>query len=157
MNTANVLHACASIHIIGANVNATDLRGQTPLHVAVMEREDSHIKCLLDNKAEVNIPDWNGNTPLDLAIMQCESNAKTTTTCKRATNYVKALLCPCTNDAVDEKCIKALLEYECPSQEDKKIKGEIMEAMEKHTKYGKDVDNFIAEQIRKMSPFGYAL
>ena len=50
----------------GANVNAQDNKGYTPLHYAVM-KEPTFIKYLLKFKANVNAQDNEGYTPLDYA------------------------------------------------------------------------------------------
>jgi ankyrin repeat protein len=55
----------------GADVNAEDLMGQTPLHHAV-EYPDI-VRYLVDNGAAVNEDDVHGETPLHLAVRTPES------------------------------------------------------------------------------------
>ena len=52
----------------GAEINATNDAGQTPLHFAVTTREDSLVKFLLEQGAKVDAKDRQGRTPLDLAM-----------------------------------------------------------------------------------------
>ncbi len=63
----------------GADPNATDDKGQTPLHIAIVfERWEQGLKpdrialekimeCLLNNDASLHLMDKSGNTPLELA------------------------------------------------------------------------------------------
>ena len=52
----------------GANINATDIQGNTPLHLASLNRKDpSIIIFLIKNGAAVNATNIYGNTPLHLA------------------------------------------------------------------------------------------
>ena len=58
------------ISLIGANVHATDLKKQTPLHVAAEEGEEEVVELLLDNKADAGLVDYEGHTALDLAAKE---------------------------------------------------------------------------------------
>ena len=51
----------------GADVNARDKNGVTPLHIAVALGKDRAARALLQRKANANIRDNNGLTPLHLA------------------------------------------------------------------------------------------
>ena len=51
----------------GANVNVTDVSGNTPLHMAVKERNKTGVKFLLEQGADVNVANVWGYTPLHLA------------------------------------------------------------------------------------------
>jgi hypothetical protein len=51
----------------GANVNAQDHKGSTPLHEAALHGRDSTVGLLLNNGAHVNIQDNDGSTPLHCA------------------------------------------------------------------------------------------
>ena len=51
----------------GANVNATDGAGQTPLHIAALTGHSEAGRFLLGNGAEVNARDTKGRTPLAIA------------------------------------------------------------------------------------------
>jgi ankyrin repeat protein len=48
----------------GANVNARNRYGETPLHLAIMHSTKDMVELLLANRADVNAKDIFGNTPL---------------------------------------------------------------------------------------------
>jgi len=50
----------------GANVNAKNSKGRTPLHLAALRSKIEVIKFLVSNGADANIKDSDGNTPLDI-------------------------------------------------------------------------------------------
>jgi ankyrin repeat protein len=52
----------------GAEVNAKDKQGNTPLHLAVDTQQDDIVELLLKNGAEVDSINFQGNTPLHLAM-----------------------------------------------------------------------------------------
>jgi ankyrin repeat protein len=52
----------------GADVNAVNDAGQTPLHLAVVARDDSFIRFLAERGARLDIKDKQGRTPLDVAL-----------------------------------------------------------------------------------------
>ncbi|XP_061367028.1 ADP-ribosylation factor GTPase-activating protein AGD3 [Gastrolobium bilobum] len=56
----------------GANVNATDLRGQTPLHRCILKGRSTFARLLLSRGADPRAVDDQGRTPIELAA---ESNA----------------------------------------------------------------------------------
>jgi ankyrin repeat protein len=62
----------------GANINAKDKLGRTPLHTAVLA-EDYYtldlVEYLLSKKAKINIKDKEGKTPLELALSRNNSDA----------------------------------------------------------------------------------
>ena len=51
----------------GANVNAMDRNGVTPLNIAVSDGQRLLTKRLMDLGADVNAPDNEGRTPLSIA------------------------------------------------------------------------------------------
>lgn len=51
----------------GANVNATDCRGQTPLHRCILKRKPSAARLLLTRGADPQAVDGENRTPLDIA------------------------------------------------------------------------------------------
>jgi uncharacterized protein len=51
----------------GADVNAVDENGQTAVHLAVAQAEDSVIRLLASRGANLNAKDKQGRTPIDLA------------------------------------------------------------------------------------------
>jgi ankyrin repeat protein len=52
----------------GANVNARDYSGQTPLHFAAVYGRMASTELLIENGANVNAKDHNGDTPLAIAV-----------------------------------------------------------------------------------------
>ena len=65
------MYTCMCMEITaGANVNATDAKKQTPLHVAAEEGEEDAVRCLLDHHADAGAVDYEGYTPLDLAAKE---------------------------------------------------------------------------------------
>jgi ankyrin repeat protein len=55
----------------GADINLRDLKGQTPLHVAVKYAySDDMLKFLIDKGADLSPSDQDGNTPLHLAVVE---------------------------------------------------------------------------------------
>ncbi|KAJ1443077.1 Pleckstrin-like proteiny domain [Sesbania bispinosa] len=56
----------------GANINATDLRGQTPLHRCILKGKSTFARLLLSRGADPQAVDEQGRTPIELAA---ESNA----------------------------------------------------------------------------------
>jgi len=51
----------------GANVNARDANGATPLHRAVRTRSAAAVRALLAGGADLRLTNMNGSTPFDLA------------------------------------------------------------------------------------------
>jgi hypothetical protein len=52
----------------GADVNALNEHGRTPLHEACLQRHTAIARLLLDAGADVNARNDDGETPLDLAM-----------------------------------------------------------------------------------------
>ncbi|MCK4341376.1 MAG: ankyrin repeat domain-containing protein [Phycisphaerae bacterium] len=61
------LQRVAALLAAGADVNAVDQRGFTPLHVAATSHNEKLIQLLLDAGADVNACDASGETPLHVA------------------------------------------------------------------------------------------
>jgi ankyrin repeat protein len=56
--------------ILGADINATDSLGRTPLHHAVLECQRGAVAALLAHGVDVNVRDNDGQTPLSEALYQ---------------------------------------------------------------------------------------
>jgi ankyrin repeat protein len=52
----------------GANINATDKNGATPLHRAVRTRSAAAVKCLLEGGCDARLKNKSGSTPFHLAV-----------------------------------------------------------------------------------------
>lgn len=52
----------------GADINAAQADGYTPLHVAARNGNEEMIKFLLENMADINAMTDDGQTPMELAI-----------------------------------------------------------------------------------------
>ncbi|PON54804.1 Arf GTPase activating protein [Parasponia andersonii] len=77
LDGCNLLHlACETADLgmlellvqYGANVNATDLRGQTPLHRCILRGRTTFTKWLLTRGADTRAVDRVGKTPFELAV-----------------------------------------------------------------------------------------
>ena len=62
----------------GADINAKDNDGRTPLHVAVREDQKEVIALLIDNGADIEAKDNNGTSPLNVAVREKTDYGKTT-------------------------------------------------------------------------------
>lgn len=67
--------ACRALLKYGADVDATDNKGITPLMVAAMDGCADTVRVLLAHKANVNATDAQGRTPLILAVLSPEDKA----------------------------------------------------------------------------------
>lgn len=67
--------ACRALLKHGANVDATDKNGTTPLMIAAMDGSVDTLKVLLEYKANINATDAAGRTPLILAVLSAEDKA----------------------------------------------------------------------------------
>lgn len=67
--------ACEALLKHGAEVDATDKHGTTPLMIAAMDGCVETLKVLLANKANINAADAQGRTPLILAVLSAEDKA----------------------------------------------------------------------------------
>lgn len=65
-----VEHLCAA----GANVNARDNNGTTPVMYAANRGNDRILRLLVDRNADLTRQNYNGNTALHLALKMAESN-----------------------------------------------------------------------------------
>ena len=54
---------------MGIDVDAVDVKGNTPLHLAVEHKRQSSIKFLLSMNAELNVKNKEGQTPLHTAVL----------------------------------------------------------------------------------------
>ena len=59
----------------GADLNAQDINGWTPLHFAAQEGDFDVAKALVKKGANINIRDTNGNTPLWVATMNANDGS----------------------------------------------------------------------------------
>jgi len=64
LHRANINITKFLINVGGANINAQNDHGQTPLHCATLECK-TYVKSLLDVGADINAKDNEGSTPLD--------------------------------------------------------------------------------------------
>lgn len=53
---------------MGAAVNARDIKGQQPLHLAIKQQQETSVNFLLSLGGDVNALDDNGDTPLHYAV-----------------------------------------------------------------------------------------
>ena len=67
--------ACQALLMHGAEVDATDKHGTTPLMIAAMDGCVETLKVLLEHKANINAADAAGRTPLILAVLSAEDKA----------------------------------------------------------------------------------
>ena len=74
----------------GADVNATDEEGNTPLHEAIMYGYDDLVEILLESNAKVNKTNKNGMTPLDYVIYNLNEQAELDES-ERNLEYIKDL------------------------------------------------------------------
>gem|GEM_PF-844634 len=58
----------------GLDVNAVNIHGETPLHLAAADDNVEQVRILLEHGADVNIRDKTGNTPLITLSRNCSSN-----------------------------------------------------------------------------------
>lgn len=66
--TEYILTGTRELTRLGADVNAQDDKGNTPLHCAVKHKNFSLVKCLVEEcKADCNIGNFQNQTPLELA------------------------------------------------------------------------------------------
>ena len=54
----------------GADIDACDIHGQTPLQMASRGNHVQHVRCLISHGADLNKKNINGNSPLSHAIQQ---------------------------------------------------------------------------------------
>jgi len=73
----------------GANINAKDNAGWTPLHHATAHKHDKTVKTLLQNRANPNAKDDDGWTPLHLASVGGEDKTVKTLLQNRADIHAK--------------------------------------------------------------------
>ncbi len=61
---------CAALCAIGANVNAKNVSGMTPLHTAAFAGQKLTVKVIIAKAADVNARGIRGLTPLQFAACQ---------------------------------------------------------------------------------------
>ena len=76
----------------GADPNALDNSGVTPLHRAVRNRCSAAASALIDNGADPRLANKSGSTPLHLAVRNTGKSGSGSEACKREQRLLVALL-----------------------------------------------------------------
>ena len=61
----------------GADVNAADVNGWTPLHFAAQSQSAPIVRLLIEKGSRIDVPDQHGNTPLGRAVFAFKADGQT--------------------------------------------------------------------------------
>ena len=69
--------ACEFLFLNGAKINQIDTNGNTPLHLAALNRSTGQACLLLKHKANHHLPNHKGHTALDIAVQNADADIVT--------------------------------------------------------------------------------
>ena len=71
------LNAFVTLILRGSDIDAVDIHGRTPLHIAAANGLADAVNVLLQNKPKLELRDKFGKTPLEVAVENCTAGSKT--------------------------------------------------------------------------------